>query len=133
MDAGSQVSQTKSAADEPTSQDIVKWDRHELLKWMQRKLYMQLEADEVKMLRDARINGYAFLDKNSDFDFYRKAVGLTPGTSQNIVALARNTGKKSIPFGCHGRYSRHRLTVLQGTANKPALRVHPPLPPTRGS
>jgi hypothetical protein len=60
-------------------------------------LYEQLESDEAETLLDARIGGLAFLDENSDYDFYRK-IGLSPGTSQTIVALARNVGKKSTPF-----------------------------------
>ena len=67
-DLSSQAGQAKSAADEPTIEEIGSWDENKLLEWIQQNYRFILKGDNLENFKKACIGGIAFLD--SDVEFY---------------------------------------------------------------
>jgi hypothetical protein len=88
----SEAGQAKSAANEPTTDEIRSWDKNKLLLWIQKKLSTPLElTDEMTVLK-AVINGSVFLQGAGDKEFFQSA-GFSFGASVELAKLAKETSK----------------------------------------
>jgi hypothetical protein len=99
----SQAGRAKSAADEPTVQDIKSWDKEKLLGWIQDELSTTpLKPTDTEKLLNAEIDGKAFLGGAGNKEFFRSA-GLSLGASFKLAGLAGEISKHSL--SCYGRNS----------------------------
>ena len=98
----SQAGQAKSAANEPTIEEIRSWDKNKLLLWIQQKLSTPLEATDAEKILKAVINGSVFLRGAGNKEFFQSA-GLSFGASVELAELARETSKHYL--SCYGRNS----------------------------
>jgi hypothetical protein len=91
----SQAGQAKSAANEPTIEDIRSWDKNKLLLWIQRKLSSPLELTDAEKFLNAGIDGTVFFGGADDKKFFEGA-GLSFGASFKLAELVEKTlGRKS--------------------------------------
>ena len=98
----SQTGQSKSAADEPTIEEIRSWDENKLLQWIQQKLPAPLEPKDVKRFLNAVIDGSVFLRGAGDRKFFQDA-GLSFVASVKLAELAKETVEKIT--GMKSKYS----------------------------
>jgi hypothetical protein len=115
----SQAGQAKSAADEPTIQDIRSWDKKKLLPWIQKKLSVPLEPTDTKKLLNIGINGSVFLQGAGNKEFFQSA-GLSFGASVQLAELARETSKHYLSY--YRRNSDSQLTVSQGDSRQAGVK-----------
>ena len=81
-DLSSQAGQAKSAADEPTIEEIGSWDENKLLEWIQQKLSIPLKHEDEAKFLNAGIDGIVFLQGNDNKEFFQRA-GLPLGPVSN--------------------------------------------------
>jgi hypothetical protein len=119
----------------PTLEQVQAFDRDHLLAWVTVQC-LTLRDDNLEKFRTANIVGSVFLE--CDYDSFRKEVGLDFGTAKALDILvkrikgSKNEGLKSKFHLLHRKHhAGNKLTVSQGTANKPSLHCHPTLPPRK--
>jgi hypothetical protein len=95
MNPGSQASQANSAANIPAIQVVQAWGPEELLNWIQKKLKIPLDPEDVASFLDFGFDGEAFLTLAGRDDYF-KGVGISPLGSLKLAGLAKEiTSSKS--------------------------------------
>ena len=84
------------AMDNPTIQDIERWDATKLAKWIQQVLDPPLHPDDAEKIIKTRINGRVFLRNAGNRDFFRRDADLSLGASDDLADLAKNMTSPAI-------------------------------------
>jgi hypothetical protein len=98
----SQAGQAKSAADEPTIQEMRSWDKKKLLSWIQKKLSVPLKLTDAEKFLNVGIDGTVFFGGAGNMGFFERA-GLSFAASFKLAKLAGEISKHSL--SCYGRNS----------------------------
>jgi hypothetical protein len=77
---GSQASQAKPVTNEPTAQEIEKWNRNELLQWILQKKPGLFEDENLEKFKNACISAESFLEH-----------AIPPKLRERVAELLRET------------------------------------------
>jgi hypothetical protein len=86
----SQSSQAMPATDEYTIDKVKRWNRDQLLDWIQKNLANPLDNEDEGLFLKAKIGGNVFLNHKGDTKYFEEKCKLAPRTSEDLAQLAKN-------------------------------------------
>ena len=88
---GSPSNQAKSAANEPSIEEIRRFGDNELFRWIQQNEPNMINGDYIEKFKAERITGRAFLNHVGDKNFFRVDCDLSVVLSDDLADLANET------------------------------------------
>ena len=72
----------------PTAEEVERWNRHKLLKWIQEEEPELLEDDQLEKFKAARVSGRIFLKHAGNPDAFEEKCNLAFGVSETLADMA---------------------------------------------